>query len=282
MFTGPQSWVSQGKKSAVSSDSVAATAFIARTSGLDATHTAAYKALLNGLTTDGLFNSDGTSSIFDALYIIATQDEATAVLNLVSTSFGITKNGTPNFTADTGYLGTDSASPSNFLDTGFNPSTASSPKYTQNSAHLSAWSLTNATPTNGGAIIGLNAADTVIQSNIFPRFSDGNLYGRIDDVSASSGSAVADSLGHFAVVRTDSTHSQTYKEGSLVANPNAVSAVIQNGNIYVLAINRIGTGAINGGGYRIAASSIGAALTATQVSNFRDRVRTYLTSVGVP
>src|SRR5438105_2736087 len=63
-------------------DSAAATNLLARTTGLDAAHIAAYKALLNGLTADGIFNSDGTSNFLDALYIWATQDQTTADLNL--------------------------------------------------------------------------------------------------------------------------------------------------------------------------------------------------------
>ena len=67
-------------------DSAAYTNFIARTSGLNDTHDDAYKALLNSLTDAGLFASDGTSTVFDVLYIFKTQDATTANLNLVSSS----------------------------------------------------------------------------------------------------------------------------------------------------------------------------------------------------
>src|SRR6266436_1867234 len=77
--------------------------FLARTSGLDATHITAYTDLLNGLDTDGL------TSKLDVLHVYATQDSATALLNLVSTNFNGTAHGSPAFTADHGFRGTDAS-----------------------------------------------------------------------------------------------------------------------------------------------------------------------------
>src|SRR5258706_16256620 len=75
-----------------------AAAFLARTSGLDATHTNAYINLICGLVSDGIFSK------LDALYIFATQDSTTAMLNLISTSFtASTFSGTLTFTTDRGY-----------------------------------------------------------------------------------------------------------------------------------------------------------------------------------
>src|SRR5258706_10799563 len=112
-----------------------ASAFLARTSGLDSTHITAYTNLLNGLDTDGL------TSKLDMLHVYATQDSTTALLNLVSSSFTGTANGSPTFTADRGFTGTASSS-TIYIDTGFNPSTAGG-QYAQDAAHLSAWCLTN-------------------------------------------------------------------------------------------------------------------------------------------
>src|SRR6266404_3514163 len=68
------------------------TAFLARTSGLDTTHTNAYNSLICGLVTNGVFSK------FDFLYIYATQNSTTALLNLISTSFNSTVHGAPTFT----------------------------------------------------------------------------------------------------------------------------------------------------------------------------------------
>lgn len=72
-------------------------AFLARTSGLDATHIAAYKALINGLVADGVWPK------LDALWVDATQDSATAVLNLKSASHTATLEGGISFAADVGF-----------------------------------------------------------------------------------------------------------------------------------------------------------------------------------
>src|SRR5882757_8185192 len=53
-----------------------ATSFLARTSGLDAAHTGAYCVLIDGLVTDSVY------SILDGLYVFATADTTTALLNL--------------------------------------------------------------------------------------------------------------------------------------------------------------------------------------------------------
>src|SRR6266576_6414868 len=128
--------------------------FIARVTGASAGLKLAYQGFLDGLTTDGLFNSDGTSSYFDALYIFATQNSATALLNLVSSSFTGTVNGSPAFKANQGFTGV-SLSTTVYIDTGFNPTTASSPKFTQNSAHLSGWSDSNVqSSASGGTFTG--------------------------------------------------------------------------------------------------------------------------------
>ena len=85
--------------------------FLARTTGLDATHTNAYTALINGLVTDGIWDK------LDVFHIYATQDSTTAKLNLVSSSFTATANGSPTFTADRGFTGVNGSS-TVYIDTG--------------------------------------------------------------------------------------------------------------------------------------------------------------------
>ena len=63
----------------------AATTFLARTSGLSGTETTAYTTMICGMITDG------TWSLFDGLYVFATNTKTTAKLNLVSTSYGLTR-----------------------------------------------------------------------------------------------------------------------------------------------------------------------------------------------
>src|SRR5258706_6363418 len=252
-----------------------ASAFLARTSGLDSTHITAYTNLLNGLDTDGL------TSKLDMLHVYATQDSTTALLNLVSSSFTGTANGSPTFTADRGFTGTNSSS-TIYIDTGFNPSTASSPKFTKNSAHLSGWSLTNGT--SSGPPLGVyDNPGTEVVAYIRFKYVDGDSYYRINGQDiAGDGGATADARGHFLGNRDTGTTIQGYRNAT--ASPGftdgGTGPTIPNRNIYSLAQNHNGTPV--GCSQQMAMASIGSSLSSTDVTNFYNRLRTYMTAVGVP
>lgn len=247
-------------------DSAAYTNFIARTSGLNAGHLAAYKGLLDGLTTDGLFNSDGTTNFFDALYAFATADTTTAALNLCGAIF----NGNPTsltFTADSGYT---AVSGQNF-QTGFNPSTATSPKYVQDSAHFSVWNLVNSATTS------IDVASGSLGENFV--FTGGSIYARVNDNPESSGFTASDFRGHILGNRSSSTARQLYQNasttligGTAATYPSTPSQAVNNADFAVVSL----------GDHTAAMASIGAGMNSTQVTNFYNRLRTYMTAVGVP
>jgi hypothetical protein len=245
-----------------------AAAFLARTTGLDATHTNAYTALINGLAADGLWSK------FDALYVFATQDSATALLNLVSTNFSATTaGGTLTFTADRGFT---AGAGNGTLTTGFNPTTAPSPNFVQNSAHASAWSVTDP----GTSAIAIFGGIGGIETDIYPKYTDNNAYFRANS-SNIAGVAVADPIGHYVANRSSSSAVQGYKNGSsILSNGSATSGAPAN---RTFTFGAIGTG----GGVgpcpnQIAAASIGSSLSSTDATNFYNRLRTYMTAVGVP
>lgn len=269
--------------SAEAADSLAYSNFIARTTGLDATHLAAYRALLNGLTTDGLFNSDGTSSYFDILYIFATQDETNAVLNLVSSSFAVTPQGSPNFAADDGYLGVDTAFPAAFLDTNYNPSTQGT-NYTQNSAHMSAWSMSDTiSSADGGAVMGSSDPGNGFLNQLSVRyFGSGSTNSQINmAVAAGANFTDADSLGHYIAGRSASNSVAVFKNGVSQDTDTEASATIPNVNLYILARNAALSGAVAGTDRRLTMASAGKNLGGLE-SAFYGRLRTYMTAVGVP
>jgi Bacterial Ig-like domain len=250
-------------------------AFIARTSGLDATHLAAYQGLIDGLVADGVWSK------FDVLYVFATQDSTTALLNLISSSFNATANGAPTFTTDRGYTGVDSSS-TVFLDTGFNPVTASSPKFTQNNGHVSTWNNTNVLAGSaGGRTVGLGDVGLTTRTLINPRYSDNNAYFRLNSSTATAGVANTDSRGHYVATRDSSTTLKGYISKVDQSAPSDTSAAPFNGTFHVLG-SRLGTAGSFGAGIQVASASIGSHLSATDVTNFHDRLRTYLTAVGVP
>ena len=96
------------------------------------------KALINTLVKS--LKAAGVWTKLDALYLFAAADAQAARRNWIQDLYNATAVSSPTFAADRGYTGDGAAA---YLDTGFNPSTASSPKLTQNSAHASAWDRTS-------------------------------------------------------------------------------------------------------------------------------------------
>ncbi len=269
------------RASSVAGDSTAYTNFIARTSltsPTDDTYINAYKAFLNGLTTDGLFNSDGTSNYFDALYILATKDEATSLLSLVSATYNATKVSVPTFTQNVGWVSPDQAG-DKYLDTNFNPSTAGSPKYTASSAHLSVWNTTNAS--GGGAALGNGAVGTSGESNLFPMNGGGDnkFYSRLADSSGSGGTTISDPRGHLLGNRTAATGAsniQHYQNGSSFGTQSQNSGTVTSATVRICGAN---AGAGNDT-HTLAAVSFGASLNSTLVGNFYTRLHTCLNSIN--
>lgn len=262
-----------GSASATSTDvgpvsSSEAAAFLARTSGLNTTHTNAYTALINGLVADGIWAK------LDVLHIYATQDSATAQLNLVSNSYPATANGSPTFTVDRGFTG----AAGKYINTGFNPATAGSPKFVLNSAHLSVWNLTNATSNNPD----LGGQDgSSHYSHLYTRYIDNNAYFRLN--GPNSGDAPignSDSRGHYIGNRPNSTAAQGYKNGASIISSAVTSTAVPNVNLYALGINA--NGSLLGTGYQNAMISIGSSLSSTDATNFYNQLRTYMTAMGVP
>lgn len=241
-----------------------ATMFLARTSGLDGTHTTAYTNLICGLVTDGIYTA------FDGLYGLATQDSTTSLLNVAQNAFNLSVSGSPIFTPDSGYVAS-----SGQLLTGFNPSTAVSPQYTQNSAHLSLWNLTNNTDVN--AAMGNSAAGTSGESHVFVKFSDNNFYARINSAGA-GGTAISDPRGHLIGNRSSIIAIQVYQNGSSFGSVVDTSAAPSNQAFQILGVS----GATPDNVHHIAAASFGRSLNSTEAGNYYARLRTYMTAVGVP
>jgi hypothetical protein len=259
------------------SSCTAATAFLARTSGLNATHVNAYSNLICGLASDGVLPK------LDVLYVFTTQDATTALLNLVSSSYNATAVGSPAFVADQYYLG-QLGSSSVYIDSNFNPSTASSPNYTQNAAHISVWSLNNDSTGNAAIGAATSGSGNIPWENMITQ-ATGNMFPRVntDGSSVGGGQAIAvpSGIGQFMAVRTDSTHVVGYYNGgSATTLSGQTSHALLNLNLYCLGQNANGTAI--GIAQQQAAVSFGGLLTATDVSNFYTRLRTYLTALGVP
>jgi hypothetical protein len=242
--------------------------FIARTSGLNFAHTNAYRNFICGLVTDGVWTK------FDALWVLYTQDASTAALNLVSSSFTITVQGAPPFVADAGYTGVDSSNV-DYLDTNYNPVTNGS-NYIQNSAHLACVILNNVE--RGAPALGADDGSTKFM-HIYPRYTDGNTYSRINS-NGDSGVAVADSLGMYVGSRTGASTVTEYKNGSSIATPGTTSTGMPSFNLFITASSNAGLAI--GASFQVAMASVGAGLTGTDATNFYNRFNTYKNDIANP
>lgn len=260
---------------AAGGDSAAATNFLARTSGLDTTHTNAYKTLLNGLTTDGFFDGSGNSTKLDGLWFFATQDQTTANLNLVKSgaSYGpCTVSGTMTWTANSGYV---KGAGADWLDTNLNLSTLGG-NASQNSLHFSVWNG-SASPGDGNCQVAVNAASG---SHIYCDFSGaGNAFFRIGDTGA-GGLATASGNGFFLGNRSASNAWQGYRNGSSLGSGTDASSALANGTVTYPAGSSSGQTPSTD---LIMAGSAGANLSSTDAANLYARVHVFLQTVaGVP
>jgi hypothetical protein len=239
-----------------------ATAFIARTSGLNGTHQTAYTTLICGLVTDGVWSS------LDVLYIFATADTTTAKLNLTSSSF--TATGTPaTFTVDQGFTPTDLGT--DYLDSGFNATTAPSPNFVQNSAMIAGWSNTAAVDVVG--FIGTATSDSA--THIYPRFTgDKFLYNVNGSQAYTSFVSNANGIGFYASQRDSSSAISAWKNGASVGTASDTSGIPANVDML------FGGSAANSNGQQIMAGAIGAALTSGHHANLCARIDAYLETIA--
>lgn len=240
--------------------SPAANNFLARTSGLDASHTNAYKALINGLVADGVWAK------LDALYMFATDTSTNALLNLVSATYNATATGAPTFTANSGYLG----AAGKYVDTNFNPTTAVAPKYIRNDASIFAWSNTAAQKT--GALMGQVGGAGNAEA-IYSRFTDDKTY-YIVNATVYSTATNTDGSGFYHATRTGASATVGYKNGVAAVTDTTASAAPSNVNIAFLTDQASAfTGTVMAGG-------IGSGMTAAQALLLYNRVHTYLQTIA--
>ena len=248
-----------------------ALAYLARTVGGDEGGNGANIAtLIDGLVSDGVWAK------LDALYVLAQQNETDAKLNLIGTNYPLTqtggllakpgpRTGSVVFTAYVGFRGFSVAG--SYLDTGFNPSSASSPKYTQNSASFGVWSglLSNEPASSIG---------TGSLANMFTNYG-ATFYARVNGgVSAPTSITSGLSAGD----RPDAGHVACYQNGATGGPLAGGSGAPDNADFWV-------GGTTAGQGFTsntLSAAFIGASLGAAGQLALYNRLRTYMTAIGVP
>jgi hypothetical protein len=197
-----------------------ATTFLARTSGLSGTETTGVTTAICRMVTDGDYSN------LDLLYIFGLNNTTTAALNVISTSFGITVNGSCTFAADHGYTG--DASTCN-LDTSYTPSTASL-NYARNCASQGVYNLTSRTTHNDYAEIGATDIAGTSTSVFVPLDASGNTFLNLNDFGGSV-TGPANAQGSWSQIRTSSTAITTRKNETTFNTRSQTSTLLPAGKL---------------------------------------------------
>lgn len=235
--------------------------------------TATRKGIINTLIK--ALKDGGIWTKLDAFYVMAAADAQAAQRNWVADQFNLTLINTPTFTTDRGYAGNGSNSG---LNTNFNPGTASSPKYVQNSAHAS---ITNRTSRAGADLLQAGAAvGSNFSVGMATRSSANTAAFRANMTSSNSVSgANTENAGRYIVSRTGATASALYKNGTSIGTSSISSVAPPNAAIYLGGYNSAGTLFLPSSD-QLAHFGVGAGLDATEAAALDAALSTYLTAVG--
>lgn len=210
--------------------------------------------------------SAGVWAKYDAFYILAAADSQAAQLNWVTNTYNLTSVNAPTFAVDKGFTPNGTSS---YLDTGFNPVTATSPKFTQNDAYMAAVHLT--VLNNAGAVsndVGNTTSKIIAAVDTTP--------------SVSANRALINGVGGIynadkAFSRDGASSWRYYNDGGLIGgDPQAnASAALTSFNF---SIGR--TAAASFGLNQCAVFRFGSHLATADVVNEYRAIATYLNAVG--
>ena len=206
----------------------------------------------------------------DGLWLMAAHGVESSCLNWISSSYNLTRVGTPTFNADRGFTGNGSTM---YLKTGINPRLGGF-KYIQDSAMLAVYSRTS------GQISG--SASAQIQTNgnttIYPRYTDDKAYYRVNG-GAELSTANTDGTGLYTIVRDSATTIKYYKDKTKTDKSSNSDALPPE--IVILASNNSGTITATTGAKQVSLFALGEKLSPTEQGLFYDiMVDGYLQSVG--
>lgn len=244
--------------------------FLARATGvtLDADKTN-YDTMITGLVADGVFAK------LDLLYIWAAPDRTTALLNLIQNAYNATEGGTVSFSAYHGYTGDASTF---YLDPAFNPATASSPKFVQNSATVGVYNLSSRTTGHDWWAIGTTDDGGVSLLPYAVAGPQGSVF-RLNATSAGFNGLLNNAQAAFSYTRTSSVLQSVFTNGTTTATNSTSDTSITPHNAGILFFSD--TTGFGNTGDQMAAGWIGGGLTGTETAALHGRINTYLTAYGV-
>lgn len=162
----------------------------------------------------------GVWTKLDALYVFAAANSQSAVLNWIANAYNATLVDSANvtFTAGVGFAGNGSSS---YVDSNFDPTTASSPQFQRNSLTFGFWS-------NTAAVVASSAAGFLNTTGVTrtARFTGDVVNGRANQATAtaSAGGSCTDGTGLHLVIRSASSAVRVTQNGATLGS-NATSSV---------------------------------------------------------
>lgn len=218
--------------------------------------------LVSALKTAGIWTR------LDLLYVCAAADSQASTINWMNPGTNtLVAAGSPTFTADRGWTGVTTTGK---LSTGFNPSSATGRKLSQNDCSVGAYvNPTSSTLTRSFGNIGLSvltrngaAKDTI----------------EVSGTSAVSYGGVTANAGFATASRADSANASAYFNGAnLLTQANASSALA---NTTMDVCGGGSNSSTNASPHQIRAAFCGQSLDATAMANFYTAIQAYMTGVG--
>jgi hypothetical protein len=240
-------------------------AFLARLATTPTTaQTTAYNNLISGLVYSGVWAK------LDGFFLFAAPNSADALTNLIQAGTA-TVSGSPTFAANAGYTPTTS---SDYIDSGFNPTTARSPNYTQNNASLFAWRSVSPSD-DGGALAALPSGNNYTYVEV-------PYNGLQSDRLNSTGAAQATTdvnTGLYGGSRvSSSTVMDAYQDGILLSSVSTTATSAAT-NADFIGLNYLTSGGTATTGQE-AALGFGGGLTYVDFMNLYNYLDKYITTVA--
>ena len=242
--------------------------YIAALSGTySAPEEAGFETFFETLKTLGIYNK------FAVIKFLSGDAISDTLVNMITaTSTGSNNNMT--FTPRQGLAGNGSNS---YIATGFNPVTTPG-IFNRNSAHVSIYNRTNSAEAKYD--IGSQNSGGASATYAACKWSDNTHYAEANSSGSNwTNASVGNPQGHWVTTRTTSNLISTYQNKILQDTNSANSVAVADNEFVVGALSTAGT-ITNNSAREYAIYSIGAGLTATEVSDFNDAVEALLTVFG--
>lgn len=240
------------------------TAWVSAVEGAGGTVSSEVQIAINTLITN--LKSDGVWTLLDRLWLFAAANTQSALTCLKSRN-PATTSGSPAFETNRGYTGAVNA----YIDTGYAPD-PNAVNWQQDNACFFAWNNTSGIRTN--ALVGSNVAN---RNKLYPEHASNDTRWSINVVSSqTSSTGITGNNGLWSVDRSFATTTDLYFNGSKIDTSTMGSGALSTSPIYVFRDATLYTTR------QCSCFGAGAALPGELQTALYTRLRTYMSSVGVP